>query len=209
FGKAFLNTTIVSALSGIVVVILASSSAYILSFSFRQSKKLMFSLLISQMIPGITILIPLYLMLGNMGLRNTRLGLIIVYAGLMLPVSILILRNHFMTIPMEIIESAVLDGCTHFQVLSRIILPVVAPGLFATVFYVFLNVWNEFFFALILSESADVKMISVAISEFSTQGGIDYGMMSTAGVIGSVIPLILVILFQKHITEGLVSGWSK
>jgi multiple sugar transport system permease protein len=84
----------------------------------------------------------------------------------------------------------------------------VSPRLFATGIYVFLSAWSEFFFSLILT-STNAKTITVAITEFTTQGGIDYGMMTMAGIIGSIVPLILAIIFQKYLIKGLTAGWGK
>jgi multiple sugar transport system permease protein len=126
----------------------------------------------------------------------------------LLPIAIWILRNYFITIPKEISGAAVIDGCSHIKVLIKIILPMVSPRLFATGIYVFLSAWSEFFFSLILT-STNAKTITVAITEFTTQGGIDYGMMTMAGIIGSIVPLILAIIFQKYLIKGLTAGWGK
>jgi len=208
FRHAFMNSIVVASVVTIITIILCSFAAYVTRFSFQGRNSFMFSILITQMIPRAAIIIPIYLIMGYLGLRDTRIGLIIIYIGFLLPIAIWILRNYFMTIPKEISEAAIVDGCSHIKALIKIILPLVSPGLFATGVYIFLSAWNEFFFALILT-STNAKTITVAITEFSTQGGIDYGMMTTAGIIGSIVPLILAIIFQKHLIKGLTAGWSK
>jgi len=159
------------------------------------------------MLPRAAIIIPLYVILGSCGLRDSRLGLIIVYTGFFLPVVIWILRSYFITIPTEIEEAAIVDGCSRVRTLFQVILPLAKPALFATGAYAFLSAWNEFFFALILT-SYKAKTLTVLTTEFSTQGGIDYGMMTTAGVLGSLIPIVLALLFQKYVVKGLTAGWT-
>ena len=208
FRRAFMNSIIVASVATIIIITLSSLAAYATRFSFQGRNLFMFLILITQMISRSAIIIPIYLIMGYLGLKDKRIGLIIIYIGFLLPIAIWILRNYFMTIPKEISEAAVIDGCSHINVLIKIILPMVSPGLFATGIYVFLSAWNEFFFALILT-STNAKTITVAITEFSTQGGIDYGMMTTAGIIGSIVPLILAIIFQKYLIKGLTAGWGK
>lgn len=153
------------------------------------------------------IVIPIYLMMGYVGLRDTRIGLIIIYAGFLLPVVIWILRNYFDTIPEAIEEASRLDGCSRTGVLFRVVFPLSLAALFATGTYAFLTAWNEFFFALILT-SFQSKTITVAATEFSSQGGVNYGMMTTAGIIGSIVPVVLAVVFQRYIVKGLTAGWT-
>lgn len=208
FKHSFSNSLIITSISTFLTLFLGALAAYAHTrFSFQGKKQFMFSILVTQMIPRAAIIIPLYLIMGYLGLRDTRLGLIIVYTGFLLPVVIWILRNYFVTIPKEIGEAAIIDGCSHVGALFRIILPLSTPALFATGAYTFLTAWNEFFFALILT-SFNAKTITVVTTEFSTQGGINYGMMTTAGVIGSLVPVILAIVFQKYIIKGLTAGWT-
>ena len=153
FRRAFMNSIIVTSVTTIIVMILSSLAAYATRFSFQGRNLFMFSILITQMIPRSTIVIPIYLIMSYLGLIDKQIGLIIIYTGFLLPIAIWILKNYFMTIPKEISEAAVIDGCSHIKVLIKIILPMISPGLFATGIYVFLTAWSEFFFALILTST--------------------------------------------------------
>lgn len=208
FRRAFVNSLIIASISTVLAVFLGSLAAYTyVRFSFRWKNQFVLGILVTQMIPRAAIIIPIYLIMGYLYLRDTHLGMTIIYMGFLLPVVIWILRNYFMTIPKEIEDAATIDGCSHMGVLFRIILPLSAPGLFATGIFAFLSAWNEFFFALILT-SFRAKTVTVAITEFSTQGGINYGMMSTSVIVGSVIPIILAVIFQRHLIKGLTAGWT-
>lgn len=209
FRRALVNSAVVTPLATVATVATGALAAYAYTrFRFKRKDAFLFGILGTQMIPRATLIIPLFFVARALGVWDTRLGLIVLYIGFFLPVVIWILRGYFVTIPVELEDSAVIDGCSRLQTLYRIVLPLAAPALVATGAYVFLNGWNEFFFALILT-SVNAPTIPVAITEFSTQGGIDYGMMATAGVVGSIVPIVLGIIFQKHIIGGLTSGWSK
>ncbi len=208
FRGAFLNSLIVATVATILTLFFGSLTAYAhVRFDYRGRRQFLFYILVTQMIPRVAIVIPIYLMMGYVGLRDTRIGLIIIYAGFLLPVVIWILRNYFDTIPEAIEEAARLDGCSRTGVLFRVIFPLSLPALFATGTYAFLTAWNEFFFALILT-SFRSKTITVAATEFSSQGGVNYGMMTTAGIIGSIVPVILAVIFQRYIVKGLTAGWT-
>lgn len=208
FKRALFNSLVITSLTVVVTLLFGSLAAYASArFSFRGRTQFLFSVLVTQMLPRAAIIIPLYVILGSCGLRDSRLGLIIVYTGFFLPVVIWILRSYFITIPTEIEEAAIVDGCSRVRTLFQVILPLAKPALFATGAYAFLSAWNEFFFALILT-SYKAKTLTVLTTEFSTQGGIDYGMMTTAGVLGSLIPIVLALLFQKYVVKGLTAGWT-
>lgn len=209
FRTAFFNSLIVATISTILTMFFGTLAAYCYArFKFKGKKSMVLGILFTQMLPGAAIVIPIYLFMSSLNLLDTKVGLILVYTGFIMPVAIWILKNYFISIPQEIEEAAIIDGATTFQILFRIIIPLVTPALFATGLYSFITTWNEFFFALILTGS-NSKTIPVAITEFSTQGGVDYGMMCTAGVIGSIIPLVIAIIFKDYLVSGLTAGWAK
>ncbi len=209
FRRAFLNSLTITFFATLLTMFFGTFAAYAAArFDFKGKKSLVIGILLTQMLPRAAIVIPLYLFMGKLNLRDTRIGLILVYIGFILPIVIWILKNYFISIPYEIEEAAIIDGASTIQILFKIMIPLVTPALFATGLYAFITTWNEFFFALILTGS-NSKTIPVAITEFSTQGGIDYGMMTTAGVIGAIIPLLIALVFKDYITKGLTAGWSK
>jgi multiple sugar transport system permease protein len=156
----------------------------------------------------IVIIIPLYLVMQKLVLNDTWQGMILLYSGFMLPTVIWIMYGYFQTLPEELEEAAMIDGCSRVGALLRIVLPISGPGLVAISAFAFLYTWNEFFMALIFTASR-TKTIPVIVTEFSTQSGIDYGLMTTAGVIGSLPPLILAFLLSRYIVAGLTSGAVK
>jgi len=162
----------------------------------------------AQMLPIIVIIIPLYLLMQAARLVDTRQGLILLYSGFMLPTVIWIMYSYFQTIPAELEEAAMIDGCSRAGTLLRIVMPLSGPGIVAVAAFTFLSSWNEFFIALIVTASR-AKTITVIVTEFATQFGIDYGLMTTGGVIGSIPPLILAFLLQRYIVQGLTAGAMK
>ena len=209
FRRAFLNSLIITALATVLTMFFGTLAAYCYArFNFKGKKGMIIGILLTQMLPRAAIVIPLFLFMGYLNLRDTRLGLILVYIGFIMPIVIWILKNYWLSIPPEIEEAAVMDGASTMQILFWIMIPLLTPALFATGLYSLITIWNEFFFALILTGSGS-KTVPVAITEFSTQGGVDYGMMATAGVIGSLIPLLIALIFKDFITRGLTAGWSK
>jgi multiple sugar transport system permease protein len=126
----------------------------------------------------------------------------------MLPTVIWIMDSYFQTIPRELEDAAMIDGCTQFGALLRVVIPLSGPGLVAVGAFAFLSSWNEFQMALVFTAS-QAKTITVTVTEFSTQFGVDYGLMTTGGVVGSIPPLILAFLLQRYIVAGLTSGAVK
>jgi multiple sugar transport system permease protein len=120
-----------------------------------------------------------------------------------------ILRGYFAGLPEGLEEAARIDGCTRIGTIVRIMLPLSAPGLAASGMFAFIVAWNEFFTAFILSSTMDSKTLSVVISEFSSKVGIDYVAMATAGVLASIPPVVLAIVFQRYIVQGLTAGAVK
>ena len=116
--------------------------------------------------------------------------------------------SYFQTIPPEMEHAAMIDGCTEVGAMIRVVLPLSGPGLVAVAAFTFLSSWNEFLMALIFTAS-QAKTITVTVTEFSTQFGVDYGLLATGGVIGSIPPLVLAFLLQRYIVAGLTSGAVK
>jgi len=209
FREAFINSIIVTSFSTAITLFVGILAAYAAArFNFKGKQGLLIGVLLTQMLPGATIIIPIYLFMGRLGMRDTRIGLLIVYVGFILPVVIWILKNYFITIPVEIEEAAIIDGANTAQILIKIMIPLVVPAIFATGLFSLITVWNEFFFALILT-SIHSRTVPVAATQFSTMGGVDYSMMATAGVIGAIVPITIAFIFRDLIIEGLTAGWSK
>ncbi|HUT83783.1 MAG TPA: carbohydrate ABC transporter permease [Thermodesulfobacteriota bacterium] len=161
------------------------------------------------MFPPIATVSPLYIIIRFLGLRDTRLALIITYTTFSLPLSIWILTSFFREIPDELYLAARVDGCTPFQVFYRIILPLSGPGIFTTAILVFLFSWNEFLFALTFTSTSAARTIPVAIVLFPGLHEVPWGDIAAASIVVTIPSVILVFAFQKRIIAGLTAGAIK
>lgn len=209
FVRGFTNSMAVSIMTTIICVTAGSMAAYALArLPIPGKSRVMVGILGSQMLPIVVIVIPLYLLMQQLVLMDSWRGLILLYSGFMLPTVIWIMHNYFLTIPQELEQAAMIDGCSRISAFVRVILPLSGPGLVAVAAFTFLSSWNEFFMALIFTAS-NAKTIPVVVTEFSSQFGTDYGLMATGGVLGSIPPLILAFLLQRYIVAGLTAGAVK
>ena len=135
--------------------------------------------------------------------------LILINTNAVLAYVIWVLNGYFKSVPFELEEAGRVDGCSWSQVFWKIIMPTALPGYVAVGVLAFLMAWDEFLYALIFTTSETSKTLSVAVSEFGTKYGIDYGMMMTAGLLATVVPLILALIFQRYIVGGLTAGAVK
>ncbi|MBA4383255.1 MAG: carbohydrate ABC transporter permease [Anaerolinea sp.] len=209
FLKGLSNSLIVSALTTLICVSTGTLAAYALArLKVPGKNKFMMGILSSQMLPIVVIIIPLHLMMQKFDMMDSLRGLVLLYTGFMLPTVIWIMHSYFETLPHELEEAAMVDGCTRFEAFLKVIIPLSGPGLVAVSAFSFLSSWNEFFMALIFT-GANTKTITVTVTEFSSQFGVDYGLMATGGVIGSIPPLLLAFLLQRYIVAGLTAGSVK
>lgn len=209
FLDALISSLVVASATTVVTMTTGTMAAYAFArLRLPGRQHMLLGILSAQLLPVMVIIIPLYLFLQRLDLFDTWRGLILLYSGFMLPTVIWIMDSYLQTIPRELEEAAMIDGCSRPQALVRVILPLIGPGLVAVAAFAFLSAWNEFFMALIFAASR-AKTITVIVTEFSTQFGIDFGLMATGGVIGSIPPLILAFLLQRYIVQGLTAGAVK
>lgn len=209
FKHAFVNSLIIASTTTVVCLVFGTLGAYAFTrLPFPYKNHVLLGLLTTQMLPIIATVIPLFQLMRVLKLSDTHLGMVILYSGVLLSPALWMLRSYFMTIPKELEEAAYLDGASRIGTLVRVIVPLATPGLVAVGAYAFLSAWNEFFMALIFTSNV-AKTVTVTVTEFTTQSGVDYGLMTTGGVIGSIPPLILVFLFQRYIADGLTAGAVK
>jgi multiple sugar transport system permease protein len=164
------------------------------------------------MLPPIVIIISVFFIFSKLKLLDSVFSLILLYSSFIAPFIIWMMRAYFMTVPRDLEEAAMIDGCNRMGALFRIMLPLSVPGLVANGILAFLMAWEEFLFALILTTS-DAKTITVAIAEliaeFTEKQYVDYGMMATGGVIGALPPVILTLILGRYIIKGLTAGAVK
>ena len=204
------NSFITSIIPSIMIILIASPAAYALQrMRFPGREKMISFLLGIRMLPFVAILVPLYMIMANLQLIDSLIGLILVYTGLLLPFATFMLNQAFATVPKELEESARIDGCSRLGTLFRIVIPCALPGIAATIIYVFIGCWNTFFLALILTHSISAKTFVVAVAEAITEFDVDYTLMAAAGVFAAFIPVILAVSFQRYFIRGLVAGAVK
>lgn len=209
FTKSTMNSMIIAFATTLVAMFLGVLAAYALArVKFRGSNIYMGTMMGAQMIPPIAIVIPLYVILRNLDIYDTHFGLILVYLSFVLPLVIWLMRSYFATIPAELEEAARIDGCTRLQALVKIVLPLSGPGLVSVLIFAFIASWNEYLYAFIYT-NVDAKTLPVLIGEFSTKLGLEYLKIAAAGVIASLPPIILALIFQKYLIKGLTAGAVK
>ena len=212
FANAYLNSILLCTVSVTVAIMLAEAAAFAFArLRFRFRGFLFTAFLLGMMIPVHVTLIPLNLMLGQqvLGLKGTLFALALPYIGFALPVSILILRNTFAEIPDDLIDAARVDGCNAWRVFKDVALPLARPAISTVLIFNFLTMWNEFAFALTLTDSRTAT-IPIALHNFKgEQGSLDVPVLCAALVI-TVLPMLTVYIFaQKHIIRGLTAGAVK
>lgn len=210
FGLYFANSLIVSVASAILAVIVAAPAAYAFSrFNFPGKNAAYFGILVRNMFPLLVFLVPIFFLWTRLGLRNTYAGLIIAYLTFSLPLSIWLLKGFFDSIPPELERAARVDGCSRFGSFWRIILPLTTPGLAATAIYSFIQAWNEYAFALHLTDTSTMRTLPVGLTYFFTENTADWpGLMASAVFIS--IPVVIVFLFlQRYFVSAITAGAVK
>lgn len=208
--RFMLNSMYVSLMSTILNLVVSCMAAYALArFNFRLQGAIVRTFSICILVPIISLIIPYLRVVRVIGLYDTLLGLIIVYASINLPISVYLLHSYMASIPFEIEEAAVIDGSSVWRRFSRIIIPLSRPGVATVGMLVFLYSWNEFIYALLLTSSERTRTIQLGIRFFNSQFFIDYTSMFAAITI-TIIPTILVYsLFHDQIISGVTAGATK
>ena len=166
-------------------------------------------LITTYMFPSIMLVIPYAVVMKTLGLTNSRVGLVLVYMSFSVPYAVWMLVGFFKTVPIGIEEAAYIDGANRFQVFTRIVLPLVRPGIVSTAIYTFINAWNEFLYALLLISSSEKQALSVAVKTLEGADILNWGSMMAAAAI-VVLPSIFFFCFiQNKLTGGLSDGAVK
>jgi multiple sugar transport system permease protein len=204
FIPAMGNSLVVAAWVTILNLLIGSLAAYALSrIPFRGSLGLLLFYLGSRSIPGVAIMIPMYLMMQRAGVLDTRLSVILAHVTFTLPFTIWLLKGYFQTVPVDLERAARVDGCTRLQALVRVFLPVTAPGLVATAVFAFVSSWGEFLFALLFTTTMRSKTLTVLASEFVAEIEIPFNLIAAGGVLSVLLPVALAFLFQRLIVQGI------
>jgi multiple sugar transport system permease protein len=212
FGQYLLTSMIVAVSSTLCAMVLGTLCAYALArlnLPRRTATRLSLWILSTRMFPPIVTALPLFLMMRDMRLLNTRASLVIVYTAFNLPFVVWMMRGFFQEIPRDLEEAARVDGDSRLGALVRVVLPLVAPGLAATAIFCLIVSWNELLFALILTQTDTAMTLPVGIAGRVTQYEIKWGVMSAAGVVAMMPILLFALAVQRYLVRGLSLGAVK
>lgn len=204
FYRPLLNSLVVSTTTTLICVTLAALAAYALArLRFRGRQLLAAGFLMVAMFPQISIVSPLYMLLRWLGLLDTLPGLVLPYVTFAMPLAVWLLTAHFKQLPRGVEEAALLDGASRLAVLKEIVVPMALPGIVSTAIVTFIYCWNEFLFALSFTIGSDLHTAPVAIALFRGQHQIPWGQVLAGAVLATLPVALLVLVFQKRITESL------
>ncbi len=206
----FRNSLIVSLLSTAVSMVVALLAAYGFSrYRFPGRSAMLTSVLFIRILPRVCLLVPFYMILAKLKLINSIPGLVLVYLVVGMPLTVWLLKGYIDGIPIEVEESAFVDGCGPVQSLIYVVMPMVAPALAAVAMFVFILAWNEFMFPLLFAKDQACRTLSVGLAFYIDETGIQWGQMMAASILMS-LPAILVFSYaQKYIVSGLSEGAVK
>ena len=209
----FINSLIVVFLSIGLTILASSMAAYVLTrFKYRFNNLILSVIVFGMSVPSQLILIPLYTQLSSLGMVSTRIGLIAVYVTLWIPFSIYVLTGFFKTIPQEMEESAIIDGCGEYTIFWRIMFPLVQPGLIAVAVFNFVSMWNEYLLALVYT-SSNQKLRTISLGMYALKDSMMYssnwGGLFAAVIIMMIPSVIVYITLQKYVIAGLTLGAVK
>ncbi len=209
-GTFYLNSVIVAGTATVLNVFVLSMSSYVLArFRFRGRLKLRGLFGLALLIPAAALLQPLFLTMKTLGFYDTLLGLILCYAAFSLPVSMYILTSYYLTVPTEMEEAANIDGASFYRTFWQIILPLTKPAMATAGVLAFIGAWNEFQIAMVLTSSTAKRTLPIALLYFKSQFASDYGAMFAATMLVVVPSIVVFILMQEQVVNGLVSGSVK
>jgi multiple sugar transport system permease protein len=210
FAVSLLNSMKIASAVTLICIVVGSLAAYALvRIPFKFNHTIQMGILGIRMIPEISLVLPLFIIASSLQLINKPIVLILTYLSFALPYAIWLMAAYFQTIPKELEEAARLDGCTRLGILFRVVMPISIPGLVSTAMFVFLLAWDEFFFALIFTNTLAAKTVPVAIAEFVGRYAVNITGMMAGGILAAVPPVLVALIFQRYIVSGITAGAVK
>jgi multiple sugar transport system permease protein len=205
------NSLIVAVATTVIVTLMALPAAYALArFKTKLRGIATGWILLSQVFPFILIIIPLFIVLRNIGLLDSLFGLIVIYSVWSLPFALWMLQGYIGGIPPELEEAGAMDGASRPTILRAIVLPLLMPGLVATSLFTFISSWNEFFFALVLIQSPELQTLPLTLARFvGAEGQVQLGQLAAGSLLATIPSLVFFAIIQKRLTSGLLSGAVK
>lgn len=204
------NSAIVAIAVASINVALGSLAGYALArFRFPGSRTLPVAMLSSQMVPIFALVIPFYVVFRNLGLTNTRGGVVIAQLAYTLPFTVWLLRAYFQSVPVEVDRAARVDGCNRWQVFWRVVLPLARPGLISAGLFAFMVSWNDFLFPVVLNQNVDAMLVQPAIAGLYNVREQSFGIMAAGTLISAIPTMVLALVCQRFLVRGLLSGTGK
>jgi multiple sugar transport system permease protein len=212
FGSYLINSVVVTSISVVIALTLGSLAAYSLA-RFRlvggAERGVGVGLLTARILPPIVIIVPAYLLMVRLHMLDTWTGLIIVYSAFNVSLVVWMMESFFREIPIDLEEAAMVDGDSRLTAFRRVILPLAAPGLVATAIFATIVTYNEFLFALVLTDTPNAETMPVGAATLIGRINVDWGAMAAAGVIGALPIVVFAIIVQRHLVRGLTLGAVK
>lgn len=206
----FGNSLIASLGTAAATTLIAAGAGYAFSrFAFPGKRLVIALMLITQMFPLLMIIAPIYKIVASLGMLNSLTSLIVVYTAFNIPFATFLMQSFFDGIPKDLEEAAMMDGCTRFQALRKVIFPLTLPGLAATLGFVFTAAWSELLFALMLISKNESMTFPVGLLTFVSKFSVDWGQMMAAGVLALIPSCLFFIFIQRYLVQGLTSGAVK
>ncbi len=211
FVHRLLNTVIIAAGSGLLSIVVGSLSGYALArIRLRGAKAIGLIALLSRGVPPISMAVPMFLVARKFGLTDKHITLILAYSTFLIPYVMWLMRSFFVSLPPELEESAMIDGCSRFGAFFKIIVPISMPGLLSTMIFSMILAWEELLFAIILTNrNATTLPVTIAGISADTINGANWGALTAVGTIAVVPVVIFALLVQKWLIQGLVEGATK
>ena len=205
-GQKLLNSTVVSLVTVAIAIPIATGAAYSFSrFRMRGERVLFVMILATQFVPAVVIVLPFFLLFRDLGILDTRIGLILVNLSIVTPFAIWMIKGFIDGIPRDTEEAALVDGSSRLQVIRNIVLPMAAPGIVTAAIFCFIIAWNDFLFALILTTNKAVTL-TVGLALFQAEEGDLWNLLAAAGIIIMVPMFALALIIQKHFVQGMTMG---
>jgi len=205
-GRKLVNSTIVAFVTVLIAIPAATTAAYAFSrFRMVGETSMLVTVLATQFVPAVVIILPFFVMFRDLGLLDTRIGLIIVNLAIVMPFAIWMIKGFIDGIPLDTEEAAMIDGSSRLQVIRNIVLPMAAPGLLTAAIFCFIISWNEFLFALILTNKDSVTL-PIGLALFKAEEGDLWNLLSAAGIIIMVPMFILALIIRNYFVQGMTMG---
>jgi multiple sugar transport system permease protein len=208
FQTYLLHSIVVAACSTVAVLAIAAPAAYAMTQLQVRGRLFLGAILVARMVPGVSLLIPIYLAASRLGVLDTYGVLVVIYCAFNLPFAVWLLRGFLRDIPHEIREASIIDGCSEFQVFVRMIIPLAANGIVATSVFVFIAAWNEFLFALALT-NAHAATAPLSVLGFRNELGVQWDAIGAAALMISTPLVLFAVIMQRYLVRGLTMGSVK